>query len=212
MKTSLSSPRGGLILLASAGISSAQNLTLPGTQIAWASDAFATNLMADGITTFEASGKTIHFELGAFASGFDPGSATPEALILNWTPIQSTHYDPDDQQFIQTADLLNNDAPFTFGGQAYIWGYTSRDLENDAEWLIVGAAEWTWPSASAPLPTTFSMGDASPGEALVGAVNSGSFHMKLGSVTATAIPEPAAPLLLAAAAFAFGTRRNRTRC
>lgn len=189
----------------------AQNLEPPeeatGTQIAWASEAFAVNVLSDGITTFEESGYDIRFELGTFAAGFDPLTATPEQWLSNWIVLQGAEYDLVDQQFIQTSTLYSNSDPFAAGGQAFIWGYTTKDLNAGAEWLIVGAASWTWPAATSPLPVTFSMSDATTGDALIGSVNESGHHMQFGAVTA--VPEPAGPLLLLFSTAAFALRRRR---
>lgn len=167
---------------------------LTGTQIAWASEAFATNLMADGITTFEESGEQIHFELGTFAPGFDPRTATPEQWLTSWIVLQGAEYDMVDQQFIQTTTLYDNAAPFTTGGQIFIWGYNTRNLNDGAEWIIVGAPSWTWPSVDSPLPTTISMSDATYADVIIGNVNGSGFHMQLGAVNV--VPEPGVPMMM----------------
>jgi|688.fasta_scaffold269585_2 hypothetical protein len=189
----------------------AQNLTPPdqqkSTQIAWASEAFALNFMADGITTFESSGQSIRFELGTFAPGFDPTTATPDQWAASWIVLQGADYDLVDQQFIQTANLLSNDSPFAAGTQAYIWGYNTKDLNAGAEWLVVASQEWVIPSVDSPLPTTFSISDARPTDALWGSVNQGGYHMRLAPVVA--IPEPSTWLLGTCATLILAFRRKR---
>jgi hypothetical protein len=189
----------------------AQNIqpvdSLAGTEIAWASEAFATNLMADGITTFENSGDNIRFELGTFAPGFDPRTATPEQWLTSWIVLQGAEYDMIDQQFIQTTTLYDNAAPFLAGGQAFIWGYNTKDINAGAEWLIVGAPSWTWPVTTSPLPTTFSMSDALQTDVIFGSVNQSGHHMQFQAVTP--VPEPGAMLLTALATMGFVLRRRR---
>jgi hypothetical protein len=180
---------------------------LAGTEIAWASEAFATNLMADGITTFEASGDDIRFELGTFAPGFDPRTATPEQWLTSWIVLQGAGYDMVDQQFIQTTTLYSNATPFLTGGQAFIWGYNTKDINSGAEWLIVGAPSWTWPASNSPLPTTFSMSDALQADVIFGSVNQSGHHMQLGAVTP--VPEPGTMLLAAIATVGCVLRRRR---
>jgi hypothetical protein len=186
----------------------AQNIQPPdesgGTQIAWASEAFATNLMADGITTFEGSGEVIRFEIGTFSPGFDPRTATPEQWLTHWVILQGTDYDLVDQQFIQTATLFDNAPPFGVGGPIFIWGYTSKDLSQEAEWLIVTADSWTWPSVDAPLPTTVSMSDASDAGVLIGSVNGSGYHMQL-----QIIPEPSTFAVFWLGTALFVARRRR---
>lgn len=188
-----------LIGLAFAGLAQlgvGQNLTPPvGVQIGWASNAFDTNYRADGVTTFEQAAETVRFELGTFSPGFDPRTATPDQWVSNWIVLQGADYDLIDQQFIQTATLSSNATPFSANSQAYIWGYTSKDVAPTSEWLLVGATSWKWPDLNAVgTPPVFSMGDAYSADALIGQINplSHHFHMQLGYVV---IPEPSTSLL-----------------
>ncbi len=201
----------GIAFAAVTGMASAQNLAAPeegGTQIGWASEAFAHNLMADGQTTFEEHGESIRFELGTFAPGFDPTTATQDQWASNWIVLQGVDYDLVDQQFIQTATLRSNDSPFTLNTQAYIWGYTSKSFEETSQWILVAAPSWKWPASTSPLPTTFSMSDARPQDALMGSVNpeSGDYHMHFEYVV---VPEPSAALLACVASLGLVLRRRR---
>lgn len=200
----------GMFLAAASGMTLAQNLPAPeqSTQIGWASEAFATNLMADGITTFEEAAESIRFELGTFSPGFDPSTATPDQWVANWIVLQGADYDLVDQQVIQTATLSSNHSPFTANTQAYIWGYTSKAVDPTSQWLLVAAPSWKWPSTSSPLPTTFSISDAKPADAIIGSVNpeNGSYHMQFDYV---AVPEPSAVLLGCVASAGLLLRRRR---
>lgn len=200
----------GIFFAAVSGIASAQNLVAPeeGTQIGWASEAFATNYMADGVTTFEEAGESIRFELGTFAPGFDPTTATPDQWVSNWIVLQGADYDLVDQQVIQTATLTSNDSPFTLNTQAYIWGYTSKAVDPSSQWLLVAAPSWKWPSSASPLPSTFSVSDAKPTDAIIGSVNpeNGAYHMQLEYVV---VPEPSAALLACVASLGLVLRRRR---
>lgn len=201
-------------LLAGACSVFGQNLTPPpdlapptGTQIAWASDAFATNLMADGVTTFEASGKTIHFEIGTFSNGFDPSSASPESWANHWVILQGTDYNLDDQQFIETATLSSNSDPFAIGARAYVWGYVNKDLsKGNSEWILLTSALWSIPSSSAPLPSTFSVSDVLASEVILGSVGGpgGTYQMQL-----AAVPEPSCLLIGMSALLGLTLRRKR---
>jgi len=185
--------------------------SLSGAEIAWASDAFAHNVMADGVTTFGGSTKVIQFELGTFAEGFDPVTSSPADWAANWIVLQTATYDPNDDQVIQTGTLISNNSPFYAGAQAYIWGFTTKDVNAGAEWIVLGADNWTWPAHDANLPSTFSVSDANQShEMLFGSVNgytNGVFHhMQLEVV---AIPEPATFSLLGFCAFGWAWRRRR---
>lgn len=201
-----------LLSLSVSASSHAQNLQPPnatsGAQIAWASDAFATNLMADGVTTFEKAVKMIHFELGTFSPGFDPRTATPEQWVSSWIVLQGADYDLVDQQFIQTATLSSNNSPFLENAPAYIWGYTTKDVAPTSEWLLVKSPLWKWPASTSLSTTTFSMGDALPADAIIGSVNpaNGAYQMQLGYVV---VPEPSSTMLAGLATIALIWRRRR---
>jgi hypothetical protein len=196
------------------GLSLAQTLPPPpemsgatGTQIAWASDAFATNLMADGVTPFEASGKTIRFEIGTFMTGFDPSTEPFENWADKWVVLQGTDYDLNDQQFIGTATLFSNSDPFSIGAQAYIWGYLDKDLsQGETEWILMSSPAWSIPAANSPLPTTFSVSDVRVQDVLVGSVGGpgGSYYMQLGTV-----PEPSTCLLGMISLLSLALHRKR---
>ncbi|RYD28419.1 MAG: hypothetical protein EOP87_19705, partial [Verrucomicrobiaceae bacterium] len=119
----------GLLLLAAIHPASAQSYESltndTAIEIVWASNAFATNLMADGTTTFGGSPLNIQFELGTFTAGFDPRGASPAEWAANWVVLQTAIYDETEQQMIETATLGSNAAPFSENSQAYIWGYTT---------------------------------------------------------------------------------------
>jgi len=185
--------------------------SLSGAEIAWASDAFAHNVMADGVTTFGGSAKVIQFELGTFAEGFDPSTSSQADWAANWIVLQTATYDPTEDQVIQTGTLLANTSPFYEGAQAYIWGYTTKDVSQGAEWIVLGAESWTWPAHDANQPSTFSVSDVTQShEMLMGSVNSSTngvfHHMQLELVT---VPEPAGLSLLGFVAIGWVWRRRR---
>lgn len=209
MKTPPASWYLGLLWIVNPGHLLAQTLQAPASaQIVWASDAFATNYRADGITTFEEAAKEIRFELGTFSPGFDPSTATPDQWVSNWIVLQGTDYDLIDQQFIQTATLTSNSPAFAAGRQAYIWGYTSKDVKPDSEWIILGAAAWKWPSVTAMEPSVFTVGQANPADAIFGSVNpsNGRYQMQLQFV---AIPEPSSAVFLLGASLGMLMWRRR---
>lgn len=181
-------------------------------EIAWASDAFATNLRSNGTTTFGGSPVEIRFEIGTFAVGFDPRTASPAQWAANWIVLQSATYDKSENQVIQTATLSTNSAPFTENSQAYIWGYTTKDVgSGQAEWIMLAADSWKWPSLDAPTASTFSVSDVkSPSEMILGSVNGTyngtSYHMMLSSIP---VPEPSVPLVSCLTTLGLLLRRKR---
>ena len=216
METPPISAFAGVILLAAVATSHGQSYeSLSGqdsTQIAWASDAFALNLMADGGTTFAESDEPIRFELGAFSEGFDPNTTPKAQWASYWVVLQAAMYDPIEDQVIETATLAGNSAPFTTNSQAYIWGFNTKDVDAGAEWIVIAASEWKFPSADSTLPTTFSVSDAdTPAEVLMGSVNGFNgdvfYHMRLEAVV---VPEPMTLALLGMAGAGCVCRRRRT--
>lgn len=183
-----------------------------GVQIAWASDAFAHNVMADGTTTFGGSPVAIRFEIGTFREGFDPTAHHQSEWAANWVTLQTADYDPVENQVIQTATLFSNDSPFRENTPAYIWGYNTKDVASGiAEWIVLSADEWMWPSASSTLPSSFSISDASSSsEMLMGSVNGMfngvDYHMRLEAVV---IPEPSVFSVLALSSGIVFLRRRR---
>lgn len=186
----------------------AQNLSFSepsGVQIGWASEAFATNLRADG-RSFEEAGEEIRFELGAFHDGFDPSSAAPGQWRDQWVPLQTAVYDPADRQVIATATLGGNDDPFVAGGRMWVWAYDTLEVEESPEWLLVSPTGWHWPDVSSPLPETFSLSGGLPGDAVIGELNGPGFHLRLGHIAA--VPEPAVLLLCPFGFLALAVRRR----
>lgn len=185
-----------------------------GVQIGWASNAFATNLRADGTTTFGGTPVTIQFELGAFKQGFDPTVRPQSEWAANWVVLQSTTYDTVENQFIQTATLTSNSLPFAEDSAAFIWGFTTKDTSSaNAEWIVLSADNWKWPSAATPTVETFSVSDVTTSsEMLVGSVNGifngTNYHMMLESVTIV-VPEPSGIALAGLAGLGLLFRRKR---
>ena len=203
----------GIALVATCDLVIGQDLSgLPGIQIGWASEAFRTNLMADGVATFEKAiqedGISIQFELGAFKPGFDPRNASQATWADNWIVLQWADYDTGDQQVIETATLNTNVSPFGQNQQAYIWGFTAKEAEPASQWILLAAPSWKWPATTSQQPSTFSVGDATPFDAIIGSVNpaSGSYHMQFGNVT---VPETSTSLLAATTLLMVTWRRRR---
>lgn len=215
-------PRFGLlcatVFFAAGGVSPGQNFEAieqaPGSQIGWASQAFGTNYMADGVTTFEQSGVSIHFELGSFVAGFDPSTTPMDQWAANWVALEGTDgsssvtYNNGDQQFIQTSTLPANASPFNLNGQAYIWGYTSKEAETTSQWILLAAPAWKWPDVNGLQPATFSVSDALQQDAIMGFVNfpGGGFHMQLDWVV---VPEPSSAMMAMFGTIALVSRRRR---
>ncbi len=187
----------------------AQNLPFDerrGIQFGWASEAFATNLRADGMLTFEEAEEEIRFQLGAFREGFNPAEYDPSEWQDHWIVLQTAVYDPFDQQVIATATLTDNEEPFLAGGQIWVWAFNSIEYAEDSEWLLVAPTGWHWPDVSSVLPVTYSLADALPDDAVFGAINGPGFHLRLQQ--ATAIPEPAL-VMLSSIGFLMLLRRRR---
>lgn len=166
------------------------------------------------------------FQVGTFTGGFTPTAVNTDSWLANWSPVttpagavlpdaeveyttHATAFSPVGA-FTASFDLTHNNAPFSIGAQAYIWGYNTRTAPGDAEWiLITNSATWQFPNSGFGSPVTWSVGNAATAETVVGSITGDS--MQLGQVTIPGpVPEPSpAALALAAAATAGALRRRR---
>lgn len=84
-------------------------------------------------------------EVGAFTVGFDPTPANRPLWKQNWHALQRVMYDPLTQYFDGSANLTNNNTPFTTTNKVWIWIF---DLSGN--WALFSNTGWTWPSTVGP--------------------------------------------------------------
>ena len=127
------------------------------------------------------------FELGVFEGTFLPTAENKEQWAQNWRPAQRTAYNATGKDFSAEYVVDDNDPPFTFGKQGYIWGF--RGDAFSGEWILLKSVSWTWPIPNPfnPLPLQWAVEDAN---AILGQINASGtpFRMKSAAVTNTAPP------------------------
>ena len=187
-----------------------------------------TSYLSDGVTEVPTEGG-FFFELGVFVDGFVPSAENTEEWIDHWVMMTDSQGAPDPDAkteftlvssifgdyggYSASVEMDHNAPPFAAGTQGFLWGYDEREVAGDAEWiLLTNSSDWRFPNAvTGQVPTqTWTLGTASPDEALVGTHNSSS--MTMGSVTVpspVAVPEPSGAVLCVLAGVVFCLRRHR---
>lgn len=138
------------VLIASAvlivGLSSGQ-----AQRVHWSSSLGADNRTSTG----KPMDGGFYFELGVFKNGFVPTANNTEEWAANWEAAHRVKYHDRNRWFTSVVPVTNNAAPFTAGAAAYIWGF--KGTEEEGEWILMRANNWTWPAVNAEnkaLPTT----------------------------------------------------------
>ncbi|OYV06093.1 MAG: hypothetical protein CFE26_08160 [Verrucomicrobiales bacterium VVV1] len=160
-------------------------------RINWFSTLNRTNLTSSG----QPMDSQFRFELGVFINGFTPTSANTSQWAANWRSPQRTRYNPNPgvRQFNEEFIVEDNDAPYTVGAAAYLWGF--RGNAASGEWILIRNITWTWPAPNPfnPTPPSWNAADAATpvsGVVILGSVHaSGSPHlMQSAAVTNSAPP------------------------
>jgi hypothetical protein len=146
--------------------------TASATRINWFSTLNRTNLTSTG----QAMDSGFRFELGVFINGFTPTSANTSQWAANWRAAQRTTFNPGStiRQFNSEFLVEDNDAPFTVGAAAYVWGF--RGDASSSEWILIRNTTWTWPAPSLFNPTPPSWNAATAATPGTGVVILGSVH------------------------------------
>lgn len=171
----------GVLLLASSWTASAQTIT-------WSSLSKSINLTSSHSNRIA----DFRFELGVFEGSFIPTSENTDQWALNWRPAQETFYNTKTKRFADQFTVTNNNAPFTAGKDAYIWGFDGNSQES--EWILFRNNKWKWPLAAStpsPINTTDLSWVAEQADAvLIGEiVTSGSpYLMKSGGISSVRQP------------------------
>lgn len=155
------------------------------TQILCISSQDATNLSSDGITPMDGR---FRFELGVFAYGFVPTLANAADWAENWNPAKRTPYKGNLKRYADSFVATTNEAPFTAGTPAYVWGFKGDPASG--EWILFRAASWTWPTI-ANGPPDFKIWDAKEATAVIGTVNATGNPSLMKPAAVSNLPPPA---------------------
>lgn len=154
--------------------------------IIWSSSPGAVNLTSADATMDGG----FRFELGVFEGAFVPNTENKELWAQHWRPAQRTGYNAGGKNFNSEHVVQDNNAPFTLGMPAYVWGFRGDALSG--EWILFTDASWTWPEPEEPgpfsVPLLWTADDAT--EVILGQINSSGspFLMKSAAVTNAAPP------------------------
>ena len=144
-------------------------------RVTWQSTPGSTNTDSGG-TPFDG---TVSFEIGTFEVGFTPTAGNVAQWASKWSVIDRTTYNPEHKFFASSAIFQDNEAPYTQGLQAYMWGTTGGSAP---EWILATNGEWLWPGADLSFPVKWNIEDASV--TVVGTINASGdpFLMKTAAV------------------------------
>jgi len=123
--------------------------SLTAATIQWGGAILDDFYLSDGtaVTTADAPGLALTFELGVFDSPFDPNSTNLEDWRNNWQVLDTAAYNPAVQFFsssfviadndISTPEIDYNSLQFNAGDDLYIWAYNALTVDDNLEWLLV---------------------------------------------------------------------------
>lgn len=167
------------------------------------------NFLSDG-TRLEASPDAFIFSLGASTVPLNPDLSNLQEWAAGWRSLDTTVYNKEDFQFIDTAVLADNSV-FAPGEQAYIWGYNKTVIEPDTEWVVVADPAWKFGQVDdVPREDDWTVGSAPQEAARMGAINAadGSYHMLFANAYMVVVPEPGTASLLMVGALGLLRRRR----
>jgi hypothetical protein len=148
--------------------------------IAWFSDAGKANLDGAGV----AMDGAFHFELGVFSSGFEPTASNVGQWAAHWVVADSETYNPAPAscRFSGQFVVSTNNAPFTVGAKAWIFGY--RNTPTGSETLLFRGSGWTWPAPNPMNPVATEWNAGAANEVVLGSINPGGAPFLMQSVSA----------------------------
>jgi len=124
-------------------------------------------LYSDGVAWPTAGGFT--FEVGVFPAGFDPATAERASWIAAWIParaaatdgVVNTWFKDGSSTYFSIAGsstaLRTSETP---GSQYYVWGYNTKTIGTNAEWVLLTNSAWRVIATTTPrLPDQFDTKD-----------------------------------------------------
>ncbi|MGK0189375.1 MAG: hypothetical protein ACI9R3_005192 [Verrucomicrobiales bacterium] len=139
------------------------------SQINWRSPILAINATSSGA----AMDASFDFQLGTFASGFQPSADNLDEWSTHWSELDTTEYNATTRFFSSSVLLTSND-PFVVGTSGYFWGRNG----SDNEWILLRSVRWRWPVANngVAFPLEWEIDQSTV--AILGEVNGEGFLMK----------------------------------
>lgn len=120
--------------------------TVCATPIHWFSTLNHFNLASDD----QPMSAAYRFELGVFRDGFVPTPENRAEWSTYWAPAQRVRYNATYGWYSGYFVVENNEAPFTAGADAWVWGFSGDASGGD--WLLFRNPSWKWPKADTRNP------------------------------------------------------------
>ncbi len=130
--------------------------------------------------------KAYRFELGVFRDGFVPTIENRAEWSTYWTSAQRVQYNEAHGWYSGYLVVAQNDAPFTAGAEAWVWGFTGDASGGD--WLLFRNPSWRWPTANPRLPVARNWNAKTANLVLTGAVDSDGAQLLRGEAIENAAP------------------------
>lgn len=93
---------------------------------------------------------SFRFELGVFRDGFVPTAQNQDAWSAHWVPAQRENYNETNGWYSGYVVVEDNEAPFTVGAEAWVWGFSGNASGGD--WILFRSTGWRWPRANPTSP------------------------------------------------------------
>jgi hypothetical protein len=124
--------------------------------ITFESPAFELGQTSDGINW----GTTFTFQIGSFGS-FTPTASNLDNWDSNFQSLATTQWQ-DFGNFSGSATLSDNSAGFATTNNAYIWGYNTKTIGLNTEWILLTNDSWKFPDTNifSIAPSQFTTTDA----------------------------------------------------
>lgn len=165
-----------LLLVVLTGLADAERLN-------WFSDPNKTNLTSSG----QLMDGAFRFELGVFTGGFVPTSGNTSQWAAHWTAAERVSYDASSKLISSVFTVTDNDAPFSVGANAYVWGF--RGSESSGEWILFRKSTWNWPAPNPFSPFTVDWSAAQANVVILGSIHaSGSTSLMQSAAVSNSAP------------------------
>lgn len=129
------------------------------------------------------------FAVGSFES-FTPSTSNMTDWLINFTALGSVNWDETFTNYSGSADLANNNAPFTNGTQGYVWGYNTQTIAPGTEWILLTNTNWTYPISGSTPTVNWDASDVGTITILGFLAGSLGANPYLQTANVTAVPEP----------------------